>query len=276
MSENDLKQVDSHYKFGENWRDFSSEINTARVEAAKEGLVKLFGKDGLKGKTFLDIGCGSGLSSLAAILLGAKKVVSIDIDEVSVATTLGLLQHYKVMDKAQVETLSVFEMHKRFAKDGKFDVVYSWGVLHHTGNMQESMRLAKGVVKPGGLLMLALYNKTTMCSFWTLEKRVYVTVPLFIKRILEFVFLIVHSMDLIIKRRNIFRFYRNYQTRRGMSFIHDVRDWLGGYPYQSISAKEFDQWSNEQGLEVVNSMCLPPSLGLLGSGCHEYVFRVQD
>ncbi|HJN37748.1 MAG TPA: class I SAM-dependent methyltransferase [Gammaproteobacteria bacterium] len=271
-----LKKVESHYKFGENWKDFSTQINNARIEAAQQGLIKLFGPEGLSGKTFLDIGCGSGLSTLAAILLGAKKVVSIDIDEVSVATTTRLLQHYKVSNKAHVETLSVFDMHQRPDIIQQFDVVYSWGVLHHTGNLAEAMQLAKRCVKPGGLLMLALYNKTTMCSFWAKEKKIYVASPFVLKRLFEFIFQIIHAFRLLIKRRNVFKFYKGYQTRRGMSFIHDVRDWLGGYPYQSISAQGCEKWAEENHMDIINSFALPPSFGLLGSGCHEYVFKVKD
>src|SRR5690349_21262868 len=79
------------FGFGENWRDFvANSVSPARVEAAVAGLRRICRSADLTGKVFLDIGCGSGLSSLAACVLGARRVVAFDFDENSVAASTAL------------------------------------------------------------------------------------------------------------------------------------------------------------------------------------------
>ena len=56
---------------------------------------------------------------------------------------------------------------------GSFDFVYSWGVLHHTGDMYRALRGAAGRVAPGGRFLFALYRRTPLCWLWKLEKRWY-------------------------------------------------------------------------------------------------------
>src|SRR5215468_8159747 len=120
-----LLDRDTHFEFGENWRDYAELIDQRRVDDATEGLRKLF-PDGISGKTFLDLGCGSGLHSLAALLLGARAVTAIDIDETSVATTRATLTKFAPDRNWKTEVRSVFDLS---LDDGQFDIVYSWGVL---------------------------------------------------------------------------------------------------------------------------------------------------
>src|SRR5687768_14830032 len=90
-SETDLTALETHFAFGENWADFAHVIDEKHVNAAIDGLRRLLGDVDLKGKRFLDIGCGSGLHSLAALKLGAADVVAIDLDPRSVETTRALI-----------------------------------------------------------------------------------------------------------------------------------------------------------------------------------------
>src|ERR1700694_782311 len=143
----DLTDRESHFEFGQNWKDYATTINQKRIESAVEGLKKLF-PDGLTGKTFLDIGCGSGLHSLAALLLGAISVTAIDIDENSVSTTRELLTKYADGPRWTAKIASVFDASPDTL--GKFDIVYSWGVLHHTGDMWRAIECASRLVKPAG------------------------------------------------------------------------------------------------------------------------------
>ena len=127
------------------------------------------------GKTFLDIGCGSGLNALAALSLGAASVTAVDIDENSVSTTQALLAARAPNPNWSAKLASVFDMTPDTF--GTFDVVYSWGVLHHTGSMWKAIDCAARLVSPGGLYAIAIYTKTPLCGFWQYEKAFYSKSP---------------------------------------------------------------------------------------------------
>lgn len=87
----DLTRAESHFAFGRNWAEYAGKITEAEVREAEAGLLRLMGGERLEGKRFLDIGSGSGLHSLAALRLGAREVLAVDIDADSVATTRAVL-----------------------------------------------------------------------------------------------------------------------------------------------------------------------------------------
>jgi 2-polyprenyl-3-methyl-5-hydroxy-6-metoxy-1,4-benzoquinol methylase len=153
-----LLDRDTHFAFGENWQRYAELIDQRRIDNAIEGLRKLF-PDGISGKTFLDLGCGSGLHSLAALMLEARSVTAVDIDETSVATTRDILRRFAADKNWNAEVRSVFDLG---TDDGQFDIVYSWGVLHHTGDMWRAITLATQLVTSGGMLALAIYTRTRM------------------------------------------------------------------------------------------------------------------
>jgi 2-polyprenyl-6-hydroxyphenyl methylase/3-demethylubiquinone-9 3-methyltransferase len=104
-----LTDRDSHFEFGQNWRDYAKTIDSARIAGAVQGLQKLF-PAGLSGKSFLDIGCGSGLHSLAALSLGASSLLATDLDENSVGTTRTVLAAHFPEGRWTAEIKSVFDM----------------------------------------------------------------------------------------------------------------------------------------------------------------------
>ena len=69
------------------------------------------------------------------------------------------------------------------------------------------------------------------------------------------------------------RYIRDYQRSRGMSWWHDCIDWLGGYPYKSASSEEVIGFLELRGFRLVAAFNTASPLGLLGSGCAEYVFQ---
>lgn len=230
-------------------------------------MLQLIPLDNLKGATFLDIGSGSGLHSLAASRLGAGKITPIDIDANSVATTNKVLAAHDVDAKAQV--ISVFEM----SDLGEFDIVYSWGVLHHTGSMWPAVEAASKKVKPGGLLAIALYEKTPLCGLWKIEKRLFTAAPAFVQSAICGLYGAVKLAALPLLGQNPVNYVRDYAKVRGMSFWHDVRDWVGGCPYESASIEETVERMTGLGFESVMVRPTGARLGILGTGCAEYLFR---
>jgi SAM-dependent methyltransferase len=265
-----LTERETHFEFGENWRNYSKTIDRKRIDSAIEGLRKLF-PDGLAGKTFLDIGCGSGLHSLAALSLGAVSATAIDIDEISVSTTQELLTKHAPDSKWTAKIASIFDA----APDtlGQFDVVYSWGVLHHTGDMWQAIERATQLVASGGQFAIAIYSTTACDSIWKVEKKFYSHAPRPIQWSVRQIYIAAHLAAQTLWGRNPISYMRNYSELRGMNFSHDAHDWLGGYPYETATAAELDNRICKMGFTEVRSFPLPARVGLLGSGCHEFVFR---
>jgi len=124
------------------------------------------------------------------------------------------------------------------------DIVYSWGVLHHTGSMWKAIDNTLLKVKPGGLLALSIYNKVDTprdtSEMWWKIKRFYNHSPNFIKNIMVYLFIVKIILGHIRKGRNPIKEIRSY-GERGMDFMHDARDWVGGFPYEYAYAEEVIQ-----------------------------------
>src|SRR5215475_9627571 len=154
-TQQELLEVKSHFAFGENWSQYAQKIDEARIAQAEDSLLRLVGRENIAGRSFLDIGCGSGLFSLAAVRLGCKQLLAVDLDPKSVETTRRTLSAYADGGNWDVKSISVFHLDP--AKLGTFDTVYSWGVLHHTGAMYDAIANASKMVAPKGMITLALY-----------------------------------------------------------------------------------------------------------------------
>ncbi|MBR0713076.1 bifunctional 2-polyprenyl-6-hydroxyphenol methylase/3-demethylubiquinol 3-O-methyltransferase UbiG [Bradyrhizobium liaoningense] len=264
-----LRDREAHFEFGANWRDYAKTIDQARIDLAIAGLEKLF-PEGVAGKTVLDIGCGSGMHALAALLLGAASVLAIDLDENSVSTTRELLKRYAPDKKWDTKICSVFDTSSDAT--GTFEIVYSWGVLHHTGDMWQAIEKAAALVRPGGQFALAIYAKTPLDFAWKIEKRLYASSPAAIQWMFRQLFFAVLMAGRALRGKNPLAVFRDPLTR-GMNLSHDVHDWLGGYPYETASAEELDSRITGLGFAELRSFRLPDAIGLLGTGCHEFVFE---
>jgi SAM-dependent methyltransferase len=264
-----LTERAAHFEFGANWKDFAKSIDQERIAAAIDGLRKLF-PDGLAGKSFLDIGCGSGLNALAALSLGAASVTAVDIDENSVSTTQAVLAAHAPDANWRAKVVSVFDAQPDTL--GTFDVVYSWGVLHHTGDMWRAIEHAAKLTSPSGLYVIAIYTKTPLCGFWQYEKAFYSKSPKLVQAILRYGYIAASAGSMLVQKRNPVTFAKNYKSSRGMRWSNDIHDWLGGYPYESASAGDIRTALEKIGLVEVRSFPTDPGSGFSSAGCGEYVY----
>lgn len=206
--------------------------------------------------------------------MGAR-VLAMDIDPHSVETSKRIAQRFGVQERVEAKTMSIFDLE---GSSSRFDVVYSWGVLHHTGDMARAIRIASSLVSdtPSSELVLALYRKTHLCGFWRLEKRWYTSKGPRTQRVAQKAFNLLYGLSFLMRGRSFKSFKQCYQSRRGMDYPTDVHDWLGGYPYESIVHEHFVGSLKEHGFVVENQVVRYPGRtpsGLFGSGCDEYVFR---
>jgi 2-polyprenyl-6-hydroxyphenyl methylase/3-demethylubiquinone-9 3-methyltransferase len=258
------------FEFGKNWESFSHLIDEDRIRQAEDRLVALLGTRDLSGKTFLDIGCGSGLHSLAALRLGAKQVLAVDLDPDSVATTRAVMERFWNRDNISIKNVSVFDLAEE--RIGTFDVVYSWGVLHHTGDMNRAIQMAAAHVSPRGRFAIALYGKTRFCEMWKRIKHWYVSATPSQKARAERIYIRLFGLYRGLQGQRMSTYVAAYKAGRGMDFHHDVRDWIGGYPYESIAPQEVTALLAPLGFQLVKQN-VRERFGFFGSGNDEYLFE---
>lgn len=263
-----LEELESHFRFGENWQSYARTISAKHIRHAVAGLRELL-LDGCTGETFLDIGCGSGIHSLAACMLGAE-VSAVDIDPASVSATHSVLTSHG-FSTVVPQQISVFDLDP--ASFGQFDIVYSWGVLHHSGDMWRAVSKAADLVRPGGRLVLALYDKTPFCGLWRLEKAWYSKATEVRQRQARAAFVTLFRLKCLLTGRSFSKSVAGYDSYRGMDYYHDLHDWMGGYPYQSARPLEVQGFLQARGF--AQEVFLPSGvrIGLFGSGCSQYTFR---
>ena len=258
------------FEFGKNWQSFLKTLDDERISRAESALLEMFQVESLDGKTFLDIGSGSGLFSLAARRLGAR-VTSFDFDSESVECTKELKRRYYQHDSDWlIEQGSVLDTNYLRSK-GQFDVVYSWGVLHHTGQMWQAMKNIAELVAPGGCLYISIYNDQGLASnLWRFVKRLYNRLPGSVKYLIlvpAFIRLWLPTAIRDLFQSGNFKTWEDYSVTRGMSPWHDVVDWVGGYPFEVAKPDEVVDFYSElefrpQRIEICGK----------GRGCNEFVF----
>jgi SAM-dependent methyltransferase len=263
------------FGFGDNWLKFAAELKEEQIVEAQRSLQTLLGRADLSGLTFLDIGSGSGLSSLVARKLGAR-VRAFDFDADSVACTQALHDKYLPGDKDwTVEQGSILDT-TYTDRLGTFDIVYSWGVLHHTGAMWTALERAASLVAPDGMLAIALYRKTPLCGAWRMEKRFYAAAPRLVQVAVRGAYKAAFLIRIAATGQNPISYARGYKSSRGMNWHRDVHDWLGGYPYESASPADVKEQLARLGFRILRSFEHPTGIGIFGAGCDEFVCRQQS
>ena len=270
---NDIKEGE-RFGFGKNWSEFLDSVGEKQIGSAKNSFLEVWPYDNLSGKTFLDIGSGSGLSSLIARGLGAKKIFSFDYDQDSVSTSKKIKNKYDSSNQDwHIEQGSVLD--EEYMKSlGKFDVVYSWGVLHHTGQMWKALEHAQVPVADNGYLFIAIYNdQGTKSKVWHFIKKTYCSgrIGRLLMKILCIPYFIIGGLALdIVRLDNPIKRYTEYSKKRGMSVYHDWIDWIGGLPFEVATPKVIEDFYSKYGLTLVASN-LTDKLG-----CNEFVFKKSN
>jgi 2-polyprenyl-6-hydroxyphenyl methylase/3-demethylubiquinone-9 3-methyltransferase len=263
------KQQEMRFEFGKNWSRFvKSKFSQERCDVAKKRILDFIRRDSLEGLDFLDIGCGSGLHSLAAWQSGARNVRSFDYDAHSVAATRLLweragrpanwtVERGDALNRAYIESL------------GKWSFVYSWGVLHHTGSMWQAIDNAQSAVADGGTFYIALYSADAdfkpSKEFWLEVKQKYNQASAIGKR--KMVWWYVWNFILDRKLKNfpdLVKRALEYKFQRGMDLFADIRDWLGGWPMEYAGDQETVDFLEQRGFRLTNVAT--------GQACSEFLF----
>jgi 2-polyprenyl-3-methyl-5-hydroxy-6-metoxy-1,4-benzoquinol methylase len=262
----------TRFGFGRNWLSFINVVDEARIRAAGESLLGTLQLSTLSGRTFVDIGCGSGLFSLAACQLGAA-VRSFDYDQDSVLATTELRRRFAASSDWRIERGSILDP-EFVAGLGRFDVVYSWGVLHHTGDLWRAMDTTARLVTPDGLLYISVYNDQGLASrAWRHVKHRYNTSGPVMRAAL-----VAGSAAYLRRHQPLNAVHRSVRRRggvtaprpRGMSGRHDLIDWVGGYPFEVAKPGEVFTFVHQRGYELRYLKTVGGGLG-----CNEYVFQAR-
>lgn len=255
------------FEFGKNWQRYIATLDQAKLESAKTSLTKMLGD--LRDKTFFDAGSGSGIFSLAAVQLGAI-VRSIDYDPSSVECTRMLKERFSPQSDWVIEQGSVLD--GTFLEHlGRFDVIYCWGVLHHSGDMWAALDNVARSVTSGGQLWISIYNNQGVKSrFWKLAKRTYNKnrMAKALVLLMGFAFFVTRGLveDILSMRNPLWRYRR--ANDRGMDIIRDWIDWLGGWPFEVAKPEEVFDFCTKRGFTLRKLYTCGGGLG-----CNQFLFR---
>lgn len=243
------------------------------MEQAKKDFVDLLSGIELHERSFLDIGFGQGLSLLTATSMGAI-AVGCDINPLCseileknrarffpqiVPGSIHLVTG-SILDGSAVESLRA---HSPDQASRVYQIVHSWGVLHHTGDMERAIRATASLVASDGYLVIALYARHWSSAAWRIIKRFYNTIPAWAQRVLIGVFYpIIYLAKWLITGRNPLK-----QTR-GMNFYYDIIDWVGGYPYEYATIEKVKDFLQSLGFRL--ERCIPAAVP---TGCNQFVFK---
>ena len=264
-------ELEQHFAFGKNWLRFLSHVDERRIEHAKQSFLGFVGSEPMSGTCFLDIGCGSGLSSLVARRCGMR-VTAFDFDPDAVACSVEMRRRFNSgMEQWSIERGDVLDT-AYTGRLGQFDLVYAWGSLHHTGDLWLAIDNAAACARDGGRFYLAVYNDQGRTSrHWRAVKKLYQALPKSLRPLLVAAFVPIQWGKTIIRDTlggNPLATWSDYSRERGMSPWHDMVDWVGGYPFEVAKPEQVLDFLRQRGFSLEK---LKTCGG--GLGCNEFLFR---
>ena len=253
------------FSFGENWCDYLGTLTDEAIDSAANEIDQYLKAETLKGKSFIDIGSGSGIHSLAAHRFGVRNLCSLDVDPRSVEATTKMWEKAGRPDNWTVKSGSILD--DDFVRElGSYDIVYSWGVLHHTGSMWEAINNAISLVAPGGQMWIAIYVDGPNYQRDLDLKKKYNAATDSGKRWMLRKWIFRDMLRMAKNFENPFIYFQN-NCKRGMNRYNDAIDWLGGLPYEVASAQEILEFCKSRGL-ILEGIEVAPE-----GGCSDYVLR---
>lgn len=255
------------FSFGKNWIDYLDTVTAGDIRSAEQDIRNWLGNTYVEGKTVVDVGSGSGIHSLAFHRLNAKAVHSFDFDPNSVQATKSLWSKASQPSSWVVEHGSILDVDYQRSL-GQFDIVYSWGVLHHTGSMWEAVTNVFGMVAPGGKLWISLYQKGPRYKRDLALKQKYNRASIPGKRWMECRRVGRSMLSKLLHFQNPFAW--NKRVERGMNAYHDVIDWLGGLPYETATEDEVVRTARKHNL-ILERIKVSRE-----GGCSIYIFSLPE
>lgn len=212
----------------EGLEEFGQLVNKGSKNSFSDSLLKAIGYN----KNILECGCGTGQLS-HYLQLNNNHVLGIDM---SIASLKLAIQH-KMRNGLPRSSFAQMNIFNLAIKDNSFDVVVSHGVLHHTYDARRAFAAVARKVKPGGIIMVGLYNY-------------YARVPTYLRS--KVIGLTGGKIDYVVRNR--------IQDRRKADI------WIKDQYYNPHetwhSVDDVLEWFRENNIEYLNTS--PPVLGTDG------------
>jgi SAM-dependent methyltransferase len=128
-------------------------LASLRLRAERSALARLLDEAIPQDARVLDLGCGTGQMTIF-LANGSRQVVGADLTRASLALATDAARRFGVKGTLFVET----DLRRPCFAEGRFDVVLSLGVLHHTPDPRAAFAAVARLVRPGGVVVVGLYN----------------------------------------------------------------------------------------------------------------------